>query len=106
MVNDCFNLNITSEGANLIYNISSKMSYIKKFISKTMFDKFLYEIANKAQDIFFNRIIMEHSFNKCGAAQVQHDIKYGLFSIFSFYNKNVEYTFSKFVCFKDIFFTI
>ena len=82
-------------GANLIYNISVKNSTIKKCISSHLFHTFLYDIASKIQDLFFDRIIMEHYFNKDGAKQLQHDIKYGLYSIFSLYIKNTEYTFAK-----------
>ncbi|KAI2802012.1 RAD50-interacting protein 1 [Blomia tropicalis] len=82
-------------GAALIYNISLKFSEIKKRISSNLFNTFLYDIAQKIQDLFFDRIIMEHFFNKDGAKQLRIDIVYGLFSIFSLYIKNTEYTFAK-----------
>src|SRR5699024_8079123 len=88
-------LTTSKAGATLIYNISVKSSTLKKVISSNLFHTFLYDIASKIQDLFFDRIIMEHYFNKDGARQLQHDIKEGLFSMFSLYIKNTEYTFSK-----------
>lgn len=92
---DLKHLNTSKIGATLIYNISVKNSTLKKAISSNLFHSFLYDIADKIQNLFFDRIIMEHYFNTDGARQLQHDIQNGLFSIFSLYIKNTEYTFSK-----------
>lgn len=82
-------------GANLMYNLSLKNSTIMKCISSNLFHTFLYDIASKIQDLFFERLIMEHHFNRDGAQQLKYDIQGALFSNFSLYIKNTEYTFSK-----------
>ncbi|XP_017494783.1 PREDICTED: RAD50-interacting protein 1-like, partial [Rhagoletis zephyria] len=87
-------LSISQAGATLVYHISMQLAALKRALSTDLFHSFLYDVAEKVQRLFFERIILEHYFNHDGARQLQYDIEKGLLAIFALYLKNTEYTFS------------
>lgn len=84
--NDC--LEVSSAGANLIYNLSSKSANIRNKISSTLYDKFIGQIASKVEELLFERVILEHKFNRDGAKQLEFDVQFGLVSFFSMNSQN------------------
>ncbi len=89
-------LSISQAGATLVYHISMQLAALKRALSTDLFHSFLYDVAEKVQRLFFERIILEHYFNRDGARQLQYDIEKGLLAIFALYLKNTEYTFSRY----------
>lgn len=92
---DGASLSTSQAGATLLYHISAQTATLSRALSTDLFHSFLYDIAQKVQDLFFERIILEHYFNGDGARQLAHDITKGLFAVFALYLKNTEYTFAK-----------
>lgn len=81
-------LEVSSAGANLIYNLSSKCSVVKSKISSTLYEKFIGDIASKVEELLFQKLVLEHKFNRDGAKQLQFDVEYGFMPFFSMNSTN------------------
>ena len=80
---------LSQQAAKLVYNFSVKCAWIGVRLSSALSRTFLYGIANKIQDLIFDRIIRGvAAFSLHGAQQLQFDLQYGLFGVFQFYDQD------------------
>nr|XP_046919215.1 RAD50-interacting protein 1-like [Dermatophagoides farinae] len=86
---------VTKEAVTLFNDISAKIYWIQKNISKNLFNRLIHEIAGRLQDAFFDNFIMESQFNRDGIKQLQFDFEHAFKAIFIAYSdRNIVFTFS------------
>ncbi|UXI22189.1 TPA 5-methyltetrahydrofolate-homocysteine methyltransferase [Sarcoptes scabiei] len=86
---------ITAQSLQIFYNLSIKINHVKKFISKNLFNDFLYLIAEKIQNAMLQNFLIKKSFNQDGIKQLEIDLEHCLYPIFLPFVSDIKDIFPK-----------